>query len=93
MADLHLTYLNRPDVEALELSDDEILRAVEGGLRAQGSGETVIEPRVHLRPDQAFRGHFNVLRGYIAPLGRPASRWWATSSATTSSGCRPRTGC
>ena len=36
MADLHLTYLNRPDVEALELSDDEILRAVEGGLRAQG---------------------------------------------------------
>ena len=37
MADLHLTYLNRPDVEALELSDDEILRAVEGGLRAQGS--------------------------------------------------------
>ena len=70
MADLHLTYLNRPDVEALELSDDEILRAVEGGLRAQGSGETVIEPRVHLRPDEAFRGHFNVLRGYIAPLGR-----------------------
>jgi ornithine cyclodeaminase len=29
----------------------------------------VIEPRVHLRPDPAFRGHFNVLRGYIAPLG------------------------
>ena len=70
MPELHLTYLNRPDVEALELSDDEILRAVEGGLRAQGSGETVIEPRVHLRPDESFRGHFNVLRGYIAPLGR-----------------------
>jgi ornithine cyclodeaminase len=42
---------------------------VEGALRAQGLGETVIEPRVHLRPDEAFRGHFNVLRGYIAPLG------------------------
>ena len=42
---------------------------MEGGLRAQGLGETVIEPRVHLRPDEAFRGHFNVLRGYIAPLG------------------------
>ena len=26
------------------------------------------EPRVHLEPDPAFRGHFNVLRGYIAPL-------------------------
>ena len=67
--ELHLTYLNRPDVEALALTDDEILDAVEGGLRAQGLGETVIEPRVHLRPDEAFRGHFNVLRGYIAPLG------------------------
>jgi ornithine cyclodeaminase len=69
MPELHLTYLNRPDVEALALTDDEILGAVEGGLRAQGLGETVIEPRVHLRPDEAFRGHFNVLRGYIAPLG------------------------
>ena len=29
----------------------------------------MIEPRVHLVPDPAFRGHFNVLRGYIAPLG------------------------
>ena len=69
MPELYLTYLNRPDVEALALGDDEILGAVEGGLRAQGLGETVIEPRVHLRPDEAFRGHFNVLRGYIAPLG------------------------
>jgi ornithine cyclodeaminase len=69
MPELYLTYLNRPDVEALALGDDEILGAVEGGLRAQGLGETVIEARVHLRPDEAFRGHFNVLRGYIAPLG------------------------
>jgi ornithine cyclodeaminase len=30
----------------------------------------VIEPRVHLIPDPEFRGHFNVLRGYVAPLGR-----------------------
>jgi len=27
----------------------------------------VIEPRVHLEPDPAFKGHFNVLRGYLAP--------------------------
>ena len=67
--ELHLTYLNRPDVEALALTDDEILTAVEAGLRAQGEGAAVIEPRVHLRPDESFRGHFNVLRGYIAPLG------------------------
>jgi ornithine cyclodeaminase len=66
---LHLTYLNGPDVAALALTDDEILGAVEAGLLAQGRGETVIEPRVHLIPDRAFGGHFNVLRGYVAPLG------------------------
>jgi len=62
------TFLNGSDIEQLELTDIEILDAVEDGLRAQGLGETVIEPRVHLMPDPAFNGHFNVLRGYIAPL-------------------------
>jgi alanine dehydrogenase len=50
------------------MTDTEILAAVEGGLLAQGQGRTVIEPRMHLVPDPAFRGHFNVLRGYVAPL-------------------------
>ncbi|MEP7207868.1 MAG: ornithine cyclodeaminase family protein [Casimicrobiaceae bacterium] len=69
MKSIHMHYLNGPDVAALALSDDEILAAVESGLLAQGRGETVIEPRVHLIPDPAFNGHFNVLRGYVAPLG------------------------
>jgi alanine dehydrogenase len=62
---LHLTYLNALDVEALALSDDEILAAVEQGLAAQGRRETVIEPRMHLVPDKSVHGHFNVLRGAI----------------------------
>jgi alanine dehydrogenase len=66
---LDITYLNGPDVERLALTDDEILGAVEAALRAQGLGQTVIEPRVHLVPDPAVRGHFNVLRGSVAPLG------------------------
>jgi ornithine cyclodeaminase len=65
---INFTYLSGPDIDRLEMTEDEILNAVEGGLRAQGLGQTVIEPRVHLEPDPAFRGHFNVLRGYIAPL-------------------------
>jgi ornithine cyclodeaminase len=69
MAEISFTYLNGPDIAALEMGDQEILDAVEAGLRAQGQGQTVIEPRVHLEPDPAFRGHFNVLRGYVAPLG------------------------
>jgi alanine dehydrogenase len=66
---LTIDYLNGPDVRALDLTDDEIVAAVEAGLVAQGSGQTVLEPRVHLEPDPEFKGHFNVLRGYIAPLG------------------------
>ncbi len=69
MAGIGFTYLSGPDIAALDMGDREILDAVEGALRAQGRGETVIEPRVHLEPDPTFRGHFNVLRGYVAPLG------------------------
>jgi len=63
-----LIFLSEIDVSRLALTDEEILAAVEDGLRAQGSGEARIEPRVHLEPDPALRGHFNVLRGYLAPL-------------------------
>ncbi len=66
---IQITWLNGRDIEALAFTDDEILEAVEAGLGFAGEGETVIEPRVHLRPDPAFNGHFNVLRGYVAPLG------------------------
>jgi ornithine cyclodeaminase len=65
---VELIFLSGADVTRLALTDDEILDAVEDGLRAQGSGQATIEPRVHLEPDPALRGHFNVLRGYLAPL-------------------------
>jgi alanine dehydrogenase len=63
MSPIYLHYLNALDVEALALTDNEILTAVEAGLAAQGRRETVIEPRMHLIPDPAVPGHFNVLRG------------------------------
>ncbi len=69
MDPIYIDYLNAFDIEALDLSNDEILAAIETSLGAQGKGETVIEPRVHLEPDASFHGHFNVLRGYVAPLG------------------------
>ena len=59
---ISITYLSGADVDALALSDDEILDAVGGVLAAQGRAETVIEPRTHLFPRGA-QGHFNVLRG------------------------------
>ncbi|MBL8703374.1 MAG: ornithine cyclodeaminase family protein [Rhodospirillales bacterium] len=67
-SEIHFTYLNGPDIDQLAMTDQEILDSIEGALLAQGRGQTVIEPRVHLMPDPAFRGHFNVLRGYVAPI-------------------------
>ena len=62
---IYVTYLNRLDIEALAITDQEILDAVEDGLASQGRGEAVIEPRVHLEPGVS-NGHFNVLRGALA---------------------------
>jgi alanine dehydrogenase len=68
---IHLTYLNALDVAALALTESEIIGAVEAGLAAQGRREAVIEPRMHLLPDPAVHGHFNVLRGaFRAPINR-----------------------
>ncbi len=63
-----IAYLNRADIEALALGDDEILAAVEAALARQGRGHAVIEPRSHLRP-QGVNGHFNVLRGVLPGEG------------------------
>jgi alanine dehydrogenase len=64
---LDILYLSGHDVEELALTDEDVIGAVEEALRAQGNREVVLEPRVHLIPNQAFNGHFNVLRAYIAP--------------------------
>ena len=69
MAALELTYLSGADIDRLGLSSAEILAAVSGVLAAQGRGETVIEPRVHLFPGGAAEGHFNVLRGSVPRAG------------------------
>ncbi len=62
---VYLDYLNRYDIEALGISDDEILNSIEKALIAQGHGKTEIEPRTHIRPRTDVEGHFNVLRGWI----------------------------
>ncbi len=69
MKPIYINYLNGPDLEALAITDDEILLAIETSLAAQGRGECVIEPRMHLAPRAGVDGHFNVLRGAIgAPI-------------------------
>ena len=69
MQEINLHFLNHADVQALAVTDHEIIEAVESGLLAQGRGEATIEPRMHLVPEKDYPGHFNVLRGYLRPLG------------------------
>ena len=65
MAGIELTYLSGADVDRLEMAGDAILDPVAAVLAAQGRGEVVLEPRVHLFPGAGADGHFNVLRGSL----------------------------
>jgi len=70
---LWLRFLSGPDIDSLALSHAEIVDAVEDAVRAHGDGRVVVEPRVHLVPDNGGAGHFNVLRGHLSAPGAPAS--------------------
>src|SRR5580704_6579972 len=63
---LWLRFLSGPDIESLGLTHAEIVAAVEDAVRAHGDGRVVVEPRVHLVPDNHGAGHFNVLRDFVA---------------------------
>jgi ornithine cyclodeaminase len=65
---INFRFISGPDIDQLGLTRAEILTAVEGAVRAQGNGEVVLEPRVHLIPPNGGRGHFNILRGHVSPL-------------------------
>jgi len=56
-------------MDALALSDADVLAAVEEAVRAQGEGAVTLDPRVHHVPDPSFPGHFNLLRATVWPLG------------------------
>ena len=66
---LWLRFLSGPDIDALGISNAEVVAAVEDAVRAHGDGRVVVEPRVHLVPDPGGAGHFNVLRGHLPGPG------------------------
>ena len=70
---LWLRFLSGPDIDSVGISNAEIVAAVEEAVRAHGDGRAVVEPRVHLGPDNNGAGHFNVLRGHLPSPGPGAS--------------------
>src|SRR5205085_3289852 len=66
---MDVRFLSAHDVLDVAPGPAETIAAIEDVVRAQGNGEVVLEPRVHLEPGAAFNGHWNVLRAFVAPLG------------------------
>lgn len=66
---LEVRFLSAEDVRRLAPAPAEVIAAIEEVVRAQGNGEVVLEPRIHLEPGASFGGHWNVLRAFVAPLG------------------------
>jgi alanine dehydrogenase len=64
-----IRFLSGPDIDGLSLTSAEIVAAVQGAVLAHGRGRALVEPRVHLTPDNDGAGHFNVLRGHLPDLG------------------------
>jgi len=69
---LWIRFLSGPDIGLLGLTNADIIGAVEDAVRAHGEDRAVVEPRVHLVPDNGGAGHFNVLRGHLPAPGASA---------------------
>ncbi|MEU4692979.1 ornithine cyclodeaminase family protein [Actinoplanes sp. NPDC023714] len=69
MAEIWMRFLNGADIDGLEITNAEVIAAVESVVDAHGRGLTVFEPRTHLVPDNGGAGHFNILRGHVSTLG------------------------
>jgi alanine dehydrogenase len=67
---ISLRFLNRAQVDSLLPVARELVGIIEAGLRAHGRGETVLPPKSHLVLDHLVNGHFNILSGYVGPIGR-----------------------
>jgi ornithine cyclodeaminase len=69
MGEISLRFLNRAQVESLLPGPRELVDVIARGLHAHGAGETVLPPKAHLVLDHLVNGHFNILSGYVGPIG------------------------
>ena len=69
MNQISLRFLNRAQVESLLPAPRDLVAVIEQGLHAHGAGKTVLPPKAHLVLDHLVNGHFNILSGYVGPIG------------------------
>lgn len=67
MASVEVLFLSKEDIDALDLTLDEIMDAIEVGLKAHGEGKVIMPSKDHL-PLAYPEKLFNILKGYVAPV-------------------------
>lgn len=67
MSSLEILFLSKEDVDALELNLQEIMDAIELGLKAHGERKVIMPSKDHLALDYPAK-LFNILKGYIEPI-------------------------
>lgn len=68
MASVEVLFLSKEDIDDLDLSLDEIMGAIELGLKAHGEKNVIMPSKDHLLlayPEKLF----NILKGYVEPVG------------------------
>ena len=67
MAKVEFRLLTRDEVASVMPPMNVILERVETGLTAHGNSDIVLQPKSHIRLDDRYTGHFNVLVGGSGP--------------------------
>ena len=67
MASIEVLFLSKEDIDSLALSLEDMLDAVEMGLRAHGEKKVILPSKDHLPLDYPEK-LFNILKGYVDPI-------------------------
>jgi ornithine cyclodeaminase len=67
LAAIETLFLSKEDIDSLELDLQDVMDAVETGLRAHGEKKVVMPSKDHLALDYPER-LFNILKGYVEPV-------------------------
>jgi ornithine cyclodeaminase len=68
VSSIEILFLSKEDVDALDLGLQEVMDAVEAGLKAHGERRVIMPSKDHLAlqyPEKLF----NILKGYVEPIG------------------------
>jgi len=67
MAGIDILFLGKEDIDALDLDLQDIMDAIEFGLKAHGEQKVIMPSKDHLPLDYPEK-LFNILKGYVAPI-------------------------